>query len=311
MTDWSEIAKRSDDPCFVALHHDDAEALLRNLAAGRSVTERFHAGRTFLHMAAELGARKCAEVLLESGADIEAQLEFGGDSPLMLAVGYGHLEITRLLVQKGARLRYVLTPAYSPERKGVMREDYERLASEANRNIASLIPFPLEDQTEQIVQMMMEASLRTHELNALEECHDLETLRFLVDEQQMDVNQHFGACYWPLKTFAEAGDAAAVKFLLQRGAVPDFTSTGDTALHAAVGSNSEECVRLLLEAGANPNQQDVDGCVPMFRVRSHDVLDLLLRFGADPNITDQCGWKPSHWVEEATVKERLLNLETK
>ncbi len=305
------MAKASTDPCFIALHRDDSEALQRSLAEGRSVTERFHAGRTFLHMAAELGAKRCAAVLLDNGADIEAKLEFGGDSPLMLAVGHGNIEITRLFLRKGARLRFAWTPPNTEERKSEIQTLHNRLALEAQQKFSSLLPFPVEDQTEELVQGMMDASLRRREVYALEECHDLPTLQLLVDEFQCDPNHHDGAGYWPLKSFTEAGDAAAVKFLIERGADPNFTSTGDTALHAAVSANSADCVRLLLDAGANPNQQDVDGCVAMYRVSSHAVLDLLLAHGADPNITDQFGCKPSHWIEVPDLKERVLKLETK
>lgn len=269
-------------------------------------------------MAAELGASKCVEILLEQGADIEAKLidGAGAESPLMFAVGYGHVEIARRLLGAGARSRYELTPTNDAAARVRVASDFERIWNDAQRfwNDAqrgdlSALPVNWEDQKDEMLRSMMDVSFRTREVNALEQCHDLETLRLLVDEYGFDVNQDFGSCYWPLKTFAEAGDAAAVRFLLERGALPDLTSTGDTALHAAVGADSAECVRLLLEAGANPNQQNVDLCVPMYRVASHEVLDLLLSHGADPNIADQCGFKPSHWVEELSLKERLLKLE--
>jgi ankyrin repeat protein len=262
-------------------------------------------------MAAELNAKKCIDVLLQHGADIEAKIEFGGDTPLIMAVGYGNVEITQLLLCKGARLRYEWEPSDAKETESKLQKDYRLLASEAQQKMASLIPFPLEDQTEEMVRMMLDVSLRKREAYALENCHDLPTLQLLVDEYGCEVNHHDGGGYWPLKSFAEAGDAAAVKFLLQHGADPNFTSTGDTALHAAVIANSPTCVKLLLDAGANPNQQDVDGCVAMYRVSSDDVLDLLLEYGADPNITDQCGLKPSHWIEEPKLKKRLIALEGK
>ena len=309
MTDWAETVRCSDDPCFVALRHDDAKTLQRNLAEGRSISEQFHAGRTFLHLAAELGAQRCVEVLLEHGADLEAKTEFGGTTALMLAIWRGNVQISRLLLRKGAQLRYEWTPSCNTDSKLKEQKFYEQLASEAQRKMASLIPFPIRDQTEELVRGMTEASRRTREVYALEECHDLQTLQLLVDEYGCDVNHHDGCGYWPLKSFAEAGDAAAVKFLLEHDANPNFTTTGDTALHTAVSVNSTECVKLLLEAGADPNRQDVDGWVAMCGVSSHEVLDLLLKHGADPNIADQCDFKPSYWVKEPNLKERLLNLE--
>ena len=112
-----------------------------------------------------------------------------------------------------------------------------------------------------------------------------------------------------MKTFAESGDAAAVEWLLQNGADPNFNSTGETALHTAVLRDHIPCARLLLAAGANVNQQDVDGSVPLANVASEEMLDLLLAHGADPTIGDQCDFKPSHWVEAPKLKARLLALE--
>jgi ankyrin repeat protein len=281
MTHWFETIKRSKDSCFVALHHDDATALRAQLSAGRSVTEKFHANRTLLHIAAALGATRCVEVLLEQGADIEALTEFGENSALMEAVEYRRAETARLLLKKGARIRYA--------------------AQEEPFKIARLL----------VEKGVVKLSPEAREVYALELCNDVETLRLLVEEYRCDVDHHDGAGYWPLKTFAEQGNAAAVEFLLSHGADPNFTSTGASALHAAVLANSVECVRLLLKAGANPNQQDVDGCVPMYFIRSHDVLDLLLQFGADPNVGDQAGCKPSYWVDEPSLKTRLLGLEKK
>jgi ankyrin repeat protein len=77
-----------------------------------------------------------------------------------------------------------------------------------------------------------------------------------------------------------------------------------TPLHIAA-----KCARLLLEAGANPNQGDVDCCTPMVRVASMAMLELLMEHGADPNIPDQCGHKPSYWATNAELKNRLLAME--
>ncbi len=84
---------------------------------------------------------------------------------------------------------------------------------------------------------------------------------------------------------------------------------GRTLLHIAAEEGSLECARLLLRAGANVNQQDVDGLVPMGRVRSDEMLDLLLEHGADPNMGDQCNLKPPHWIDEPGLKARLESLE--
>ncbi len=56
-----------------------------------------------------------------------------------------------------------------------------------------------------------------------------------------------------LHYFAGWGDSTAVKTLVAAGCHPDSIDRGETALMAAIESKRPDCVRVLLEAGANPN----------------------------------------------------------
>jgi ankyrin repeat protein len=58
------------------------------------------------------------------------------------------------------------------------------------------------------------------------------------------------------------------------------------ALHAAVAGRSGESVRLLLDAGADPNARQHGGWTPLMAARQHGdqpVIDMLLAAGADPS----------------------------
>jgi hypothetical protein len=70
---------------------------------------------------------------------------------------------------------------------------------------------------------------------------------------------------------------------------------GSTAVHKAASSDSLQCLRLLLEGGGNPNQQDRNGNTPMHvagsltkRLRSQTV-QILLDHGADPSLLNHSG----------------------
>ena len=70
-------------------------ALLRFGASPNVLSPEFG---TPLHVAAARNHCKCARVLIDAGADVNAQTVDTGETPLMLAARKGHLEFVRLLL---------------------------------------------------------------------------------------------------------------------------------------------------------------------------------------------------------------------
>ena len=120
----------------------------------------------------------------------------------------------------------------------------------------------------------------------------------MVELSGADVNSIDGCGEWPLKSAAERNDVELISWLLAHGAEIDHTSTGETALHAAVRSDARDAVDFLLEDGANPNAQDADGWTPLFGARSCETIHALCRAGADPRITDDTGSSPDKWLTD-------------
>lgn len=306
----------SDDLLLSALKSDDVAGAVQALDSGRQVTERFHFGRTPLHVAAENGSTNCARLLVERGASLEAH-DDAGSSPLLPALGNGNVETAAVLIELGALLSYRYTPSDSSEAREKHRRDFEAastIAKQAYPDLHQLLNDASDEIDQEAFQRELQESFVTvavspKDIHAIHHCNCLATLQLVGAQPGVSFNLHDGGGYWPLKSMCENRDSAAVGWLLQHGATPGFTSTGGTALHTAVINDSLECVRLLLDAGANPNQQDVDGCVPMGGVENDAMLDLLLAHGADPTIGDQCDFKPSHWVKNPKLKSRLLALE--
>ncbi|MEC5030653.1 MAG: ankyrin repeat domain-containing protein [Oscillatoria sp. PMC 1051.18] len=92
------------------------------------------------------------------------------------------------------------------------------------------------------------------------------------------------------------GDIEAVKYLIALNLNLDihqtgvWTDKGFTPLIIAVESKETQIVKLLLEAGANPNLSEKDtGGTPLIYAAitgSLEIINLLLKFGADRNIRD-------------------------
>lgn len=89
-----------------------------------------------------------------------------------------------------------------------------------------------------------------------------------------------------VKTAGE-GDAGVLTVLLQRGARPDAGAGETPALFAAAAANHTECIRVLLEAGADINVRNTKGSTPLMAAAFHGKLDALrqlLDAGADRHL---------------------------
>ena len=99
--------KTPDISIHKAVLAEEIEAVKQHLAAGIDVDARDGLGRTSLHIAADFGRKKIAELLIAKGADVNARDEYG-DTPLdNLSLLYGvalhYTETADLLRKHGAK----------------------------------------------------------------------------------------------------------------------------------------------------------------------------------------------------------------
>jgi ankyrin repeat protein len=102
-----------------------------------------------------------------------------------------------------------------------------------------------------------------------------------------------------------------MKLLLDAGANPDGTSdAGSTPLTFAIGYNYVDGVRLLLEHGANPNAIPDKAESPLNETlsqnRDHQIIKLLLDNGANPNVTNRNGYVPLFQTSDTNIIRWLV-----
>ncbi|XP_042341778.1 protein phosphatase 1 regulatory subunit 27b [Plectropomus leopardus] len=76
--------------------------------------------------------------------------------------------------------------------------------------------------------------------------------------------------------------------------------SGMAAIHEAVLSGNLDCVKLLVQHGADIHQRDEEGWTPLHMACSDGfphIARYLLSLGADPELENECGEKPADLIE--------------
>ncbi len=109
---------------------------------------------------------------------------------------------------------------------------------------------------------------------------------------------------------AAFGTPEAVALLLQNGAKVDSVSENpqrNQPLHAALAlGRNPETIRLLLEAGADPNARQTAGFTALFSAAAaerRDLAELLLAHGANPRLTSDFGHTAANFARQRGHQE--------
>jgi len=237
-----------------AIAFGTSDEVAAEVRKGCSLAHRDYWSRTPWLLAVHVGWTEKAALLLQAGAD-PSILGRCKKTALMFAADQDDVEMLKWLLARGADPRVLDEFGHSLVKHAVTMGSSNCLAV---LHAAGFV-----------------------ELDTIVDSSDLRTLSLLLDAGA-DIDTISDEGYSLLMHATEAGDLDRVRFLLGKGANANATSTGEAALLKAISLDHIEIAKLLLKAGADPNQRDVDGYGPLAFCRTRRAVHLLLDSGADP-----------------------------
>ncbi|MGB6064909.1 MAG: ankyrin repeat domain-containing protein [Desulfomonilaceae bacterium] len=252
------------------------------LKEGVDVNGRDYTGNTALCVATEFGHTDIVKVLLKHGATPDAT-SVGGSTPLMFAASNGILEAAELLISGGANVNFI-------DRKGetaLMRASADGHLEIARLLISKGAKIDVADQAR--ATALLKAANNGH----------LEIAGLLL-ENHANVNIRDRNWRTPLLDAASDGNIAMMRLLLSKGA--DVNSAdkaeGATALIMIMRHKRASFIdiaNVLVENGADVNAQGRDGYTALHAAAiagNNVAVKFLLDHGADPYIEGMNGRIP-------------------
>jgi uncharacterized protein len=329
---------------YAAADNADPTLTKKLLAAGADPKAALNSGETPLMLAAREGQIATVHALLEGGADPNAKEKNGLQTALMWAIAGGHSDVTKELVQYKADVNAV-SKSGSTALMFAARGDLESARTLLNAGADPNLQIPDWGGTALIIASTMgqadivEALLNKGADASYRDKNSFTALHAAVRDS--DYGEEPGQ---------RARAVATVKVLLAHHADPnarlhqekptvrgldELQFEGGTPIALAAEVNNLEAIKLLVNAGGDPNIPTAFGTTPLMlasgaatdvqRARSVEERDLavettryLLDHGADVNAVGEFGWTALHAASYqglTDVIELLVNkgakLETK
>ena len=233
---------------------------------------------TALLYAVKAGFVRCAEVLIQAGADPNNQDAYD-NTPLICACQIGSEAIVRMLIEAHAQVDFRNasreTALHHCAKYGHAQCTATLLASGADPRV--------QDQLEKTPLML-----------AARHAPEPEPIVRTLLTAGSDVNA-LSADHWTALHYA-AQRGVDIRDLLAAGAKPDVADfEGNTPLHVATAEGHDDVIATLLENGADANAANYVMATPLHLAsgRGHvTCIETLVRHGADPRAMDNAGNYP-------------------
>jgi ankyrin repeat protein len=303
-------AQSADEKLYVAIRGNDLAGLKALLDQGINANTADRRQITPLMYAAEIGSLEAMKVLVDHGADVNAQNAFGSTA-LMWSVTDSRK--VRLLLDHGADVNQT-----------------------AKSGRTALIIAAFTDPSAQVVRMLLAEGAKVDvmdrrkvtPLNAATFGNDTDSIHMLIEaDADMETADTFIGMT-PLINAAGSRNLAAVKLLLEHGAKVNAVSKtenlpkiqtgtvefgGWTPLLMAAPFGPPAVVKTLLEAGAQVNVQDYRGFTPLMLAVGTDrynreTVKMLLDRSADTRLKTHAGETALDWANKLGDREVIQAL---
>ncbi|MGC1457896.1 MAG: ankyrin repeat domain-containing protein, partial [Steroidobacteraceae bacterium] len=266
------------------------------LKAGADANSPNQDGETALHLVARAGNVEAAKLLLRAGAEVDPHESFGGQTPLMWATARRHPDMVELLADKGADVN-----ARSAVRDYLRVATAESRAKQLDRGGFTPLMYAARENCGACVEVLL--------------------------KHKVDVNLPDPSGIAPMTIAMLNSNWDIAMRLIQAGAdVNEWDIFGQAPLHVAIGNmnsrgnanpldrdrpnkaTGRDVVKLLLERGADPNQQTYyraaglrgfggtgRGTTPFLVACASgdmEIVKLLLAHGANPKLATSDGQGP-------------------
>ena len=329
-----------NSPLITAARNTDRDAVQRLIQEKVDVNAAEPDGTTALHWASYRDDRASAELLIRAGANVNAANDLGA-TPLWTASLNGSAAIVRLLLEAGANPNAALllgeTPLMVASRTGNANVVEQLLTRGANVNARgargqTALMWAVAQKHPDVVKTLLahraDIHARSDSWSQMEAVSphghpdynrsipygnntplmfaarvgDLDSARLLV-AAGANVNDQDARGISVVVLAAHSGFKDLVEFLIDKGADPNSSTAGFTALHEAIMRRDEALVRSLLSRGADPQarlqtwtptrrqssdfhfEPELVGATPFWlaaRFVQPNVMRLLVELGADP-----------------------------
>ncbi|KAM6963017.1 CARD- and ANK-domain containing inflammasome adapter protein [Aplochiton taeniatus] len=313
------LDKQSKTPVHLAVtngHGDAVKALVKEEA-------RFAKNQTqdsFIHMVAKEDNPKLAEVLLQSGAAVDAK-DSRKKTALFHAVCHGRESTVALLLKAGASVdREVIDVAIQLNQGNVLclLLGHAKGALSAE-TLASALFSAVRKNQDAVISALIDSGADVNvcdkqgytPLLLAAELGHTDAFRALVSKQA-PVNSTLPDLSSALHLAVQRGSGPITQLLLEKGLDPNTAGPkAHTPLHLAAQHNRSALVELLIRAGAQVNGVAQDGLTPLHIASKQghaEMVTLLLQGHADPGMRDRQGRTALHWAVSTQEESPIVGL---